>query len=86
MPMAEEEQLILSYIKKNGSSITQREYKELLKQISDMLLNAPKNAVAIEIKKIDPVDNIKNLELCYHIRVKGKLSLACFSYFHYKGK
>jgi Holliday junction resolvase-like predicted endonuclease len=86
MPLPEEEELILKYLNQGGHRITQKEYNKLLKEISSLLISAPKNAIAIELKKKDSNTHKKNLEICYHIKVKNTLSQANFKYFQYKGK
>ncbi|MCP4157391.1 MAG: hypothetical protein GY757_57300, partial [bacterium] len=90
MPTVEEEHVILSYLEKEGTFITKGEYEQLIKQISAMLVSAPKNAIAIEIKKVDPGPagggDVETLELCYHISVRNDVSQACFKYFEFVGK
>ena len=86
MPTSDEEKILLDYLNKKNCPITQGEYEKLLKEISSMLVSAPKNAVVIEITKIDNVGECHTLELCYHIKVRNELTKACFNYFEYKGK
>ncbi len=86
MPTMEEEKVLLGYLQDEETVITQKEYERLLKVISEMLISAPKNAIAIEVKKIDTGSQRKTLEFCYHIQVKGMLTRANFNYFEYKGK
>ncbi|MCP4214580.1 MAG: hypothetical protein GY765_07980 [bacterium] len=79
----DEEKVLLAYLEKRGASIKQQDYERLLKDISNLLVSAPKNAIAIEVKKLDSNSSGNTLELCYHIKVKEDVSQANFLYFEY---
>jgi hypothetical protein len=53
-----------------------------------MLLNAPKNAIAIEIRAGRKSDHLKwksYLELFYHIQIKDSVTYASFKYVEING-
>jgi len=53
-----------------------------------MLLNAPKNAIAIEIRVGRPGDSTSGksfIELFYHIQVKDSVTYASFKYVEIEG-
>lgn len=85
VPTIQEEKMILDYLIKNNHKPTQEEYNRVYKEISNMLIQAPKNAVAIEIRSADPRGDRKYVELAYHVQIKDQLDLACLKYIEIKG-
>lgn len=85
VPTIQEEKMILDYLIKNNHKPTQEEYNRVYKEISNMLIQAPKNAVAIEVRSADPRGDRKYVELAYHVQIKDQLDLACLKYIEIKG-
>lgn len=85
VPTIQEEKMVLDYLIKNNHKPTQEEYNRVYKEISNMLIQAPKNAVAIEVRSADPRGERKYVELAYHIQIKDQLDLACLKYIEIKG-
>lgn len=85
VPTIQEEKMVLDYLIKNNHKPTQEEYNRVYKEISNMLIQAPKNAVAIEVRSADPRGDRKYVELAYHVQIKDQLDLACLKYIEIKG-
>lgn len=85
VPTTEEEKMILNYLIRCNHKPTQKEYNRLYKEVCNMLLKAPKNAIAIEICTADPRSEKKYIEIFYHINIRGKRDYACVNYVEITG-
>lgn len=88
VPSTEEEKLLLNYLIRTNNKPSQKEYNRLYKEICYMLLNAPKNAIAIEIRAGRTSDSAHGkscIELFYHVQVKDSVTYASFKYIEILG-
>lgn len=85
VPTTQEEKMILDYLIQKGHKPNQREYNRVYRELSTMLVKAPKNAVAIELRVGKPEEELKTVELFFHVKVKDTIQFADFRYVRYKG-
>lgn len=85
LPTETEERMILDYVREQGIKLTKSEYRTIYKKVSNMLVSAPRNAVAIQIRLKKIPENRKILELFYHVSVNNRLEAASFKYIEIKG-
>ncbi len=85
LPTVEEEKLILDYLIRTDHKPIQEEYNNLFKEVCNMLISAPRNAIAIEIRTASAKSKSKSVELFYHIKIKNKLDFACLKYIEIEG-
>ncbi len=73
--------MLLEYMQQKGMKPTQSEYNKLYKEIAHMLVEAPKNAVAIQARTAKTADNqARFIELFYHVTINNKIDYAQFKY------
>lgn len=85
LPTVDEEKMILEYLIRTDHKPTQEEYNNLFKEVCNMLISAPRNAIAIELRTAGPKSKTKSVELFYHIKVRNKLDFACLKYIEIEG-
>jgi len=85
VPTLDEEKMILDYLIRMKFRPSQKEYNRLYKAITYMLINAPKNAIAIQIRAATTSDKKRCIESFYHIQTKDGVNHACFKYIEIKG-
>jgi hypothetical protein len=85
LPTVDEEKMILEYLIRTDHKPTQDEYNNLFKEVCNMLISAPRNAIAIELRTAGPKSKTKYIELFYHIKVRNKLDFACLKYIEIEG-
>ena len=85
IPSEFEEKMIIDYIKNKKVKITKGEYKKIYKEICSMLINAPLNAIAIQLNVSTRREGKKFIEIFYHIKNKESVSYASFKYIEVKG-
>ena len=85
LPTIEEEKMLLDHLIRTDHKPTQEEYNNLFKEVCNMLISAPRNAIAIEIRTANQKSKTKCIELFYHIKVRNKLDFACLKYIEIVG-
>ncbi len=87
LPTSQEEKMILDYLIGASLKPTQKEYNRLYKEITNMLVNSPKNAIAIQVRRAGSTgpEGQKYIELFFHVRIKDNLDFAGFKYVEMKG-
>jgi|GEM_PF-3232192 len=85
LPTEIEEKMILEYVRREGIKLTKSEYKTIYKKVSNMLVSAPKNAIAIQLRLKSIAQERRILELFYHINVNNRVEYASFKYIEIKG-
>jgi hypothetical protein len=79
----EEENIIQTYFIRNKISLPDKEYQLFKREISIILAEAPKNAIALEIKPITQNTQKIVLQVFFHLKINNDCIIGQYGYLEY---